>query len=77
MAGDEKLLHPRRDRLKHLRALCYAARLQSISRAAEQIFSSQPAVSQQVRALEQELAVLLFERNGPRIALTSAGERLY
>ena len=77
MAGDERPVHPRRDRLKQLRAFCYAARLQSISRAAEQIFSSQPAVSQQVRALEEELSVLLFERSGPRISLTPAGERLH
>ena len=77
MAGDEKRHHPRRDRLKQLRAFCHAARLQSISRAAEHIFASQPAVSQQVRTLEEELAVSLFERSGPRIALTPAGARLY
>ena len=77
MAGDEKRHNPRRDRLKQLRAFCHAARLQSISRAAEHIFASQPAVSQQVRTLEDELAVSLFERSGPRIALTPAGERLY
>ena len=77
MAGDEKRPHPRRDRLKQLRAFCHAARLQSISRAAEHIFASQPAVSQQVRTLEEELAVSLFERSGPRIALTPAGARLY
>ena len=77
MIGDEKRLHPRRDRLKQLRAFCHAARLRSISRAAEHIFASQPAVSQQVRTLEDELAATLFERSGPRIALTPAGARLY
>ena len=77
MVGEEKHLHPRRDRLKQLRAFCHAARLRSISRAAEHIFASQPAVSQQIRTLERELAVALFERNGPRIALTPAGARLY
>ena len=77
MAGDGKHHHPRRDRLKQLRAFCHAARLRSISRAAERIFASQPAVSQQVRTLEEELAVSLFERSGPRIALTPAGARLY
>ena len=70
--------HPTRgDRLKQLRAFCHAARLGSITRAAEYIFSSQPAVSQQVRALEEELAVTLFERSGPRISLTPAGRKLY
>ena len=77
MAGDGKRDHPRRDRLKQLRAFCHAARLRSISRAAEHIFASQPAVSQQIRTLEDELAVTLFERSGPRIALTPAGARLY
>ena len=77
MVGEEQRHHPRRDRLKQLRAFCHAARLQSISRAAEHIFASQPAVSQQVRTLEEELAVSLFERSGPRIALTPAGALLY
>ena len=68
---------PRKDRLKQLRAFCQAARLGSISRAAERVMSSQPAVSLQVRTLEEELGVLLFERRGPRIALTRVGESLY
>ena len=77
MIGEETHPLPRRDRLKQLRAFCHAARLRSISRAAERIFLSQPAVSQQVRTLEEELAVTLFDRHGARIALTPAGERLY
>ena len=67
----------RRDRLKQLRAFCEAARHGSISRAAEHILSSQPVVSTQVRALEQELGVPLFERRGPRLILTRVGENLY
>ena len=77
MLGDRQHLHQRRDRLKQLRAFCQAARLGSISRAAEQVRSSQPAVSLQVRTLEEELGVLLFERRGPRIALTRVGASLY
>ena len=65
------------DRLRHLRAFCEAARHGSISRAAERIGSSQPAVSMQVRALEEELGVALFERRGPRIALTRVGKSFY
>ena len=65
------------DRLKQLRAFCHAARLGSISRAAEHVMSSQPAVSVQVRRLEEQLGVALFERRGPRIVLTRAGRRLY
>ena len=77
MVDDRQYLHHRRDRLKQLRAFCQAARLGSISRAAEQIMSSQPAVSLQVRTLEEELGVLLFERRGPRISLTRVGQSLY
>ena len=73
----EAMTSVRGDRLKQLRAFCHAARLGSISRAAEHIMSSQPAVSLQVRVLEQELGVALFERRGPRIVLTRAGESLY
>ena len=39
--------------------------------------SSQPAVSTQIRTLEEELGVLLFERRGPRIALSRIGQKLY
>ena len=76
MAGDKGRSSTRRDRLKQLRAFCHAARSRSISRAAEQIFASQPAVSQQIRSLEEELSVALFERRGSRIAPTPAGLRL-
>ena len=69
--------HYRGDRLKQLRAFCQAARLGSISQAAKLIQSSQPAVSLQVRTLEEELGALLFERRGPRISLTRIGESLY
>lgn len=65
------------DRLKQLRAFCYAASLGSISRAAERVMASQPALSYQIRALEDELGVPLFERHGPRIALTRLGRSLF
>ena len=77
MDDDQRHLLQRRDRLKQLRVFCRAARLGSISQAAERVMSSQPAVSLQVRALEAELGVLLFERHGPRISLTRVGEALY
>ena len=67
----------RRDRLKQLRAFCHAARLGSITKAAKRVFSSQPSVSLQIRALEEELGVALFDRKGPRIGLTGAGRALY
>ena len=65
------------DRLRQLRAFCHTARLESMTRAAEYLHSSQPSVSQQVRALERELSLDLFERRGVRLTLTPAGKRLY
>lgn len=67
----------KQNRLKQLRAFCYAAQARSISKAAERMFLSQPSVSLQVRALEQEFRVTLFERRGPRISLTPEGQLLY
>ena len=67
----------RRDRLKQLRAFCETARHGSITRAAQQMLSSQPAVSVQVRMLEEELGVRLFERRGSRVVLTQVGASLY
>lgn len=77
MADQSKRFHYKQNRLKHLRAFCYAAQAQSITKAAERMFLSQPSVSLQVRALEEELAVILFERKGPRISLTPEGQVLY
>ena len=65
------------ERLKPLRAFCQVARLGSVSRAAEALFLSQPAVSLQLQALERDFGVKLFERSGRRFGLTSAGDALY
>ncbi|TDK23128.1 LysR family transcriptional regulator [Luteimonas aestuarii] len=65
------------DRLKPLRAFCQVARLGSVSRAAEALFVSQPAVTLQLQALERELGEKLFERSGRRLVPTRAGEALY
>jgi DNA-binding transcriptional LysR family regulator len=48
-------------------------RLKSFSKAAQTCFRTQPAISAQVRQLEQELRSDLFERFGSRISLTTAG----
>jgi DNA-binding transcriptional LysR family regulator len=48
-------------------------RLKSFSKAAQTCFRTQPAISAQVRQLEQELRAELFERFGSRISLTTAG----
>ena len=63
----------KQNRLKQLRAFCHTAKSGSISKAAEQLYLSQPSVSLQIQALERELNTLLFERRGPKINLTPDG----
>jgi DNA-binding transcriptional LysR family regulator len=48
-------------------------RLKSFSKAAQTCYRTQPAISAQVRQIEQELQTALFERFGSRISLTTAG----
>jgi DNA-binding transcriptional LysR family regulator len=50
------------------------ARYSSFSRAAERRFRTQPAISSQIRALEEEVGARLFDRSGGRVALTGAGK---
>lgn len=50
------------------------ARHASFSRAAEKRFRTQPAISSQIRALEEEVGARLFDRSGGKVALTSAGK---
>ena len=63
--------------LRQLEVFLWVAELKSFTGAAKQLFMSQPAVSFQVRALEQELGVKLFWRNEKNVALTEAGRLLY
>lgn len=66
----------KQNRLKQLRAFIHAAQTGSISKAAERLFLSQPSVSLQIKALEEELGSTLFERRGPKIIITPAGRAL-
>jgi DNA-binding transcriptional LysR family regulator len=50
------------------------ARLSSFSRAAEKRFRTQPAISAQIRALEEEVGARLLDRSGGKVALTAAGK---
>ncbi|MGB6221124.1 LysR family transcriptional regulator [Haloferula sp.] len=59
--------------LRHLRYFVMAAAERSISRAAARLNISQPAVSRQIRDLEDELGVPLFERDASGLSLTEAG----
>lgn len=61
--------------IDQLRVFLEIVRLGSFSRAAESCFRSQPAVSAQIRQLEEELGARLFDRVSSRVALTAAGRR--
>lgn len=64
------------NRLQQLRGFCYTAQFGNITRAATHMGLTQSSVSQQIKALEDELGVELFSRNGPHITLTKDGQRL-
>ncbi len=50
------------------------ARLSSFSRAAEKRFRTQPAISAQIRALEEEVGARLLDRSGGKVSLTAPGK---
>jgi DNA-binding transcriptional LysR family regulator len=57
-----------------LESFLEVARHSSFSRAAEKRFRTQPAISSQIRALEEEIGAKLFDRSGGKVALTGAGK---
>jgi LysR family transcriptional regulator, glycine cleavage system transcriptional activator len=61
--------------LNAIKAFEAAARHESFSRAADELFVTHGAVSHQIRALEAELGVALFARDGKRVRLTEVGRR--
>lgn len=59
--------------LRHLRYFTVVAELENITRAAVQLNVSQPPLSRQIRDLEREIGVSLFERSARRLMLTTSG----
>ncbi|OAT81389.1 selenium metabolism-associated LysR family transcriptional regulator [Desulfotomaculum copahuensis] len=62
---------------KQLEAFVRVAELQSFTRAARQLYMSQPAVSFQIKSLEESLGATLFLRGDKKVILTEAGHLLY
>ena len=59
--------------LRHLRYFVEVAEIENVSRAALKLHISQPAVSRQIRDLEDEIGLPLLERNGKVVRLTDPG----
>src|SRR5919204_6822076 len=62
---------------RQLAAFCAVVERKSFSQAADQLGVTQPAVSLQVRALEDRVGQTLLDRSGRRVEPTEAGRRLY
>ena len=63
--------------LNQLKAFYYAASCGSITRAAEKLYITQPAVSMQIKALEVRFGIRLFIRKKKKLQLTELGSRLF
>lgn len=63
--------------LKQMKYFISVVDCHSFTEAAEQCFISQSAISQQIKSVEKELGIRLFERNKRQFSLTAAGEYFY
>ena len=63
--------------LRGLRTFCVAARHESFSAAAEELYITPSAVSHQIRSLEEELGLRLFARSARELKLTDVGESMF
>lgn len=59
---------------EQLRTFMEVSRLRSFSRAAEKLMVTQPAISAQIRTLENEVGARLFDRDGGKVTFTAAGK---
>jgi DNA-binding transcriptional LysR family regulator len=63
--------------LRQVEVFYYVAKLRSFSKAADALLLTQPTISGHIKALEESLSLVLFDRLGREISLTRAGEVLY
>ncbi|QHT58777.1 LysR family transcriptional regulator [Paenibacillus lycopersici] len=63
--------------IRHLQCITEIVRRRSFTKAAEALHLTQPSVSKIVKALEEELRVELFVRDGKQVKLTDAGDTIY
>jgi len=63
--------------LNQLRSFFLVAREKSVTKAAELLFITQPAVTMQIKSLEQDLAIRLFNKYGKSLQMTHAGEVMF
>ncbi len=59
---------------RHLETFCHVADLKSFSKAADDLYLTQPTVSGHILSLEQSLSLRLFDRTGREVHLTKSGE---
>lgn len=70
------IFYYKNNRFQQLRGFYFAAKLGNLTKAAEVMNLTQPSISLQIKALEQDLGCELFERKGPSILLTKDGATL-
>lgn len=63
--------------IKQIRSFIMVADLKSFTNAAEALFMTQPAISAQIKSLEETIGLPLIERNDKRVQLTEAGKHFY